>query len=512
MAKFANFGIWRWNKAVNVVIMIAEPHNISFYTWFPYRQPSCFRTGDLPLYEAWSEGRFQHGKNLYPKKMKNDLEGCWLRVAAADCLPYSFENYTKGFEASMVHTLAEHHNFKMHTVALPEDQDMWMNRLQNGTLAGAIGLLDRQDADLAFACLMLTLERYNLAECLPIYFHDSLTWFIPTPNINSHASNIFEAFPQRWWIAIFLTAVMAVCVFVLTAKLEELVLTSGAPTSLIGASLRVFAMAISSPITWSSKKTLVRMFTFAFAIYSLHITTIYQASLYSLYRSNSYSNVYHSLEDAVDNNLFVWLRPSTKDLYNSTDAVWKNIMQTGHHGYIEDLADTFNQVAYDKSAITLFIKSTMLVYIKEAYTIEKKPQILYLPQQFSSYPVTLYLSPGHPMYQVMTMTVEYILAGGFVDHWKREVVSDTEDVVEHLATNVSLQFEHISGALMFYAALMTLAAGIFLVEKVYWVTHGRKNTRPLRREDLNLRRQLLFRTVVDMGRERVGTRLARFRH
>jgi len=514
MAMNAIAATWRWNKAVNVAIMIALAERINFYIWYPYRHPDCRRVTHRAVYEIWTPKGFLYNKNIFPPKIKADFENCPLRFSSSDCLPYTYENYTKGFEATLVTTLARHFNFTLEKIPLPKGESLWTTRYSNGTTCGAFGLLDRQAADLAFACIMLNKERYNLAESLPTYFFDSLTWFVPPPDLESHASNIIEAFPSKYWIAIFLTTVIALCAFLLIVKVEELVLTSEPPQSMIGAVLRVFAITISSPFTLTSRSTLIRLLTFAFAIYSLHITTIYQASLYNLYKSNSYTNVYSSLEDAVNNNLFVWLKESTKNLYDNNDPLWNRILQDGKYAYLDgDLETPFDQVVVNKSAIVLFIKSTMLVYIKEFYTNEyNQPLMRYIPEKFSTYPVTLFLSPGHPLFHVMKKTMYNILASGLVDHWvSRSIRSDLDNEIEDINTDVSLQMEHISGAFVFHIALMALAAGIFLIENLYWFTHGRKVKKPLLREEIHLRRQMILKTAIELGQGKVASHLSRFR-
>lgn len=473
--------IWKFTRNDDMLVLIPNiTTGIEFYTWFPYHPPDCSEVDTIVHLNTWVDGGFQREVDLFPEKMTNNLQGCEFVMVTTECIPYVIADDDTdlvykddtltgyGIEIEIIKALSQAMNFKIKMVKHPEN--FWDTMSENETV-GAFKLLQDQRVDLAFSCMMLNFERYYLAEPLPSYFDDSLIWFVPTPTLKSHIYDIFYAFPKQFWLFILVTLVFANIAVIFIVRIEKDFQPDQVHSSMSYV-LKLIGMSVSSAVVFSTNSILLRSCIFFFCLYSLHLTTAYQASLFSRFRTSAYEDAYKSVQQAIDANLLVYLRSSTKAMYNTSDhELWNQILLPERHVFADDYTISFDKCANDKTAMTLYIKSTGLYLISYFYSTEKGlPKILYLPERFSSYPVTMYMSPGSPLFPVFENIIYRLIASGLVELWSKKAVQEKLQSRNRFRVikNTPLSLQHLMGAFFLLFGFLFISFVIFLIEILHF--------------------------------------------
>lgn len=459
--------LWKKSKAVNnLVIVFDKDFSLKFYTWIPYKQPDCSEVQTVVHLNTFEKGRFHFERDLFPSKIGKDLDGCEVIAATDECAPYVFYDeagdISKGIEVELVRTLAKLMNFRLRVI---RQNHTWKNNF-NGTTSGVMRLLLDQEVDLAFSCMMLSLESYKIARALHPYSYDYLLWFVPRPIRQTHAFDVLRTFDFNMWLMIIFTFFISSLIFFLFSCKGK------SPKSLcfssIDAFFKIFRMALSTSVVIRNRRPGFRVFIFLFCIYSMHITISFQSSLLSLFKNPNLAKVISSVREAVDEEFFFYLRYSDRQLYNQTDPdLWNQILKPGNFKFIDDddPKEAFDQISQQKKAIALYIESTG---IHKAITSFSKKQgqtdILWLDKKFSSYPVTMYLSPNNPLYSLFQITIHKVLSTGIVKHWIDKTIMTGKFRQIKTYENRPLSMLHLSGAFFLIIFLWSVSTLVFLCE------------------------------------------------
>ncbi|KAK6619874.1 hypothetical protein RUM44_006274 [Polyplax serrata] len=477
--------LWEMSRASDNLIMIVEKgEKIFFYTWFPYRKSNCLNVTDIVHLDTYSDFQFRLNTDLFPKKMDVNLNGCEVIAATDQCIPYVFYHdesgyLRKGIEISLVNQLAELMNFRLKLVKI---DNIGMTSI-NGTAVGVFDLLIQQKIDFAFACLMLNQERYLLAQAVHPYLYDSLVWFVPSPTLETHAGDLFLSFDRLAWFAMLLVLIVST----LVVALMRADVRAGENPSWFASFFDLVGMSVSVPIQFSVKRSIFRIFVFLFYIYAFHVTVSFQSSLFGLFKQPHFSRVYGSVDEAIDDELYVYLYRFTKGFYNQTNhPLWNRILRPERFTYADNFTQAFREIADKKNTMALYIKFPGMYMVSVNFRNSKNlPMISWLDEEFSRYPVTLYLSPGNPLFPLFQTHLQRIREFGFFHHWGRQIVDLRNPVTIRcirLFTNYGegpLNWKQLNGSFFLLFTLLSVALIVFICELVLYNREIRVNPRKL---------------------------------
>lgn len=467
--------LWETSRSSNNLVMIIEKNEtVNFYTWFPYEKFNCSKVVRIRYLDTFENAAFKFNRNLFPEKINGNLNGCELVAGSDQCIPYVFapeeSGFTdKGIEVQLLNTIAEKMNFRLNIIQVNDV----MATSVNGSPAGVFELLNDQKIDLAFSCLMLNQERHLLAQALHPYVYDSLVWFVPSPTRQTHASDLFFSFRYLVWLVVLLI------LFLSTAVIVKMTDNDWSSTGknlnsfyFVVTFIKLIGMSVSVPIKFRNNHFVFKIFVFLFYIYSFNIAIFFQGSLYDLFRQPRLSKMFQSVEEAVDEDLYVYLYRSTEDIYNKTNHdLWNKILRPGRFSYIEDFGQAFREIAYNKDTIALYIQFAGRYMVSSAYKDNHDmSKILWIEEEFVSYPITTYLSPGNPLFSRFQVYIHRILASGFINFWIRRII-DTEDTMPNrnllrpsYLRNGPLAWRHLNGSFLLLSVLLSLTLLVFIFE------------------------------------------------
>lgn len=413
--------LWTWTKALNLVFVIGAFNEFQIFTWFPYSSDVCKDEPELVQQDVWHDGRFTHHNALFPKKLPEDFCGCPVTVTTSSCAPYVTDGLDYGFggmETFILKTIAKYHNFSIRFKAVPNGQSHHINRLENGTLVGAIGMLVRQEADVAYSCLMVTEERCRLAEVMPCHMQDSLSWFVPAPRSMPPFSGVYSGFRPILWVSVISVFICVATVVFVTTGLEKNKKLSGLPGV-----LNVISVSFNLPPAYAPNTCLQRYLLFSFSLYAFHIAVAYQSSLLINLVTDPYERPFRTSKEAVAAGLHVYLRPSMKALYDQFDNdVWKQILQKERHTITERF--DYRRAVDQRDAMYLHIKSCGQFEIASAFPNKRFDEVIFIiKEQYVSYPAAFFISPGNPLAYIFQPKIQQIVEAGLPIFW---IKNDTQ--------------------------------------------------------------------------------------
>ncbi|EEB19419.1 conserved hypothetical protein [Pediculus humanus corporis] len=422
--------LWKLTKSTNNLIGIMNKRNqVNFYTWFPYKQPDCLKVNIIQHLDTYENDKFKYGdKNLFPEKLSSgNLNGCEIIAATDACIPYVFPRdepdfRKKGIEMLLINTLSEKLNFKLNIMSFTDTG----KTIINGTPVGIFEDLLEQKVDVAFSCLLLNQERYLLTQALQPYYHDSLVWFVPSPDIKTHASDLFKVFNYKvWLLIIFVMLFSSVFIVFLTSYENGNEIIRRRFRCYLSAFFNILKMSLSVSVNIKTKLFNYRLFIFFFYAYSIYISFYFEGSLFDLFKRPNLGHFYSSIEKAADDDeIFFYLFRSAENFYNQTNyKVWKKILKPERYTLTEDFGSAFREIAYKKKSVGLYIRVVGIYMVMVAYRDKNNfPKIFWLKEQFSMYPVTMYLSPGNPVFPYFQLYIHRILAAGLPQYWIQQTL------------------------------------------------------------------------------------------
>jgi len=222
--------MWTKSSIVNVVIMVpnsddlliyGDIHSFDLYTWFPYATTSCVEPRQVVRIDQClpdNNGQPSSSKSLFPNKIPYNLQGCSIRVSAAELKPYiiltnSYKNSDgntvynyRGLEIEYLLLLAEAIN--MTVVFLPPIGGTMQEKIFN-----ALSSLTTGTSDVAIGHYPLNLALIPFADPTVTIIFDTLRWYVPCPRPESRMGKIMRVFTVSVWFNMAVVFILTVLIF-----------------------------------------------------------------------------------------------------------------------------------------------------------------------------------------------------------------------------------------------------------------------------------------------------------
>ncbi|XP_076315020.1 putative glutamate receptor isoform X2 [Tachypleus tridentatus] len=122
-----------------------------------------------------------------------------------------------GMDLQLLNVIAESLNFR-YVIKLPSERE-WGIKLPNGSWSGLIGMLHREEADIALNQLTVSKERREVVDFTIYYGIDREIFATRAPRTKHHSLALIEPFTWQVWLCIFLAGAVATRFLHSTSKL-----------------------------------------------------------------------------------------------------------------------------------------------------------------------------------------------------------------------------------------------------------------------------------------------------
>ncbi|XP_046803056.1 uncharacterized protein LOC111674903 [Lucilia cuprina] len=311
---------------INCIIQVQKANGrVLIYTYYPFTENHCDEV-EIALVNEYNGTSLIH-EELFPKKLKN-LYGCPLRAALWHVPPYVYlsqdaKNVTYvsgGFEGKLLLELAKKLNFSLEVIVPPNDSKRGVI-LQNGSLTGALKLLQDRKADISLGSFQQTKQRREVVTSTITYYQTS--WVIVTLSeafILTSLETMLYPFTIGTWYLLTLMCVFAMgLVALLRRKFQKTILKN--------TSLDVIAMLLGLPAQYTPIFQSTRILSATWMMFSLILRTVYQALLFHVIRTHITRNVPQTLDELVEQNYSLVVEPGTFNalqkvsLFNNTEFI-----------------------------------------------------------------------------------------------------------------------------------------------------------------------------------------------
>ncbi|XP_042213898.1 glutamate receptor ionotropic, delta-2-like isoform X2 [Homarus americanus] len=381
---------------------------------------------------TWQQNRFTRKRDLFPDKLAN-LHGAVLKVALFHYIPAVFIERTGndsivhhyGRDVDIIKVLSSILNFTIEILAVPSDE-LWGERLDNGSYNGMIGFLGRDEADMGSGNLYMSshLGRLNHMTYTTSTFTDSscfMSWVEPPlPRWQSLAL----PYQLETWLALLGELLLCSPFLYILAKTtsmrgeEEL----SNFQSVTYSSLYVFGMHFRQPQGQLPIRINTQIFLAFLWLYAIIITTGYSCNLTAFLTVTRDPPRIETIKELHESKLPVF----------GLGDYFKLSMLQSVNKHVRGLADKYVAV-FDVSTIDRNILhgkgvgiqgySYMKYVIKKDYTSASgRARMRILKECFASHAITVGLQRHSPLKRKFDKVIRWMVEGGLIDQWFLESV------------------------------------------------------------------------------------------
>lgn len=481
--------LWLFH-VLNAVILIPrvdDQSTLDIYTWFPYAGGNCGdHFNESVLINQCRMGEMLNTTLLFPEKIPDNLHGCPVTVRTVVWPPFVIlpphlnlaaenVNFTEGTEIKLMNTIAEYANFTVRYRITQKKQDFG-DMLSNGTAtAGLLRELVQKNVDIGIAALAATKKRMTYLDYTISYATDSITWCVPTAELEPQWLSIIKILNLNTWLAT-MAAFVTVILIIWTISMYSL--NESATFRNFGScSLYMFRTTLGIPVHTLPKDTHVRIVYLMWIIYSFYLCGAFQSSLVSKLTDPSHVKQISTLQDMFKARMNIGYLPIAAKYFEDNSSLVSRIVRK--YGEVcDDAEECLNRVALQRD-FALALPRLYLLYVSERYWDKSGKSLIYwFKANTVSYPVQMFVYKGFPLLKTLNKVISRINAGGFTMKWLEEAMmgySSRWKVLLVAATDDdgadALTFQHMQGAFTILAIGLSLGTVSFIGEQLVFHLH-----------------------------------------
>ncbi|XP_068220145.1 glutamate receptor ionotropic, delta-2-like [Palaemon carinicauda] len=414
----------------------------------------------------------------------SNMEGRTLKIGANNAAPlFSFESVTidgvtrdqfSGIDLSILKTLSAVLNF---TFEIQRSIDnTWGDLQDNGKATGVIGMVYRDEIDVALAHMTITKTRAMAADFTHLYYQDTISILSQAPSISNRTFAVFSPFQPMVWALIILATLFLCLILKTLSMVTESRMGQTSTGSLQVISFNVFRTIINqgnliSVSLWSHRCIFFAWYSFCMIIYAL-----YSGTLIAVLAIPSYEKPVDSLTDlpwAVLQEGYT-LGTSRMSMMEflfkyATEGIYKETWALFNH---EDRDQSFirGDTAYEevlKREKFLYIGPTLRAHTEALRHGREKFHIG--KDSFSSMWIGYACARGAPFKKEFNRLILRILQAGLIIKWKDDELRKMKKARPGKAPSRQRPIKLIYMQAAFYVLLLgyTVSTFTFLLERFH---------------------------------------------
>ncbi|XP_054727319.1 uncharacterized protein LOC129236997 [Anastrepha obliqua] len=460
------------NYIINVSLLFeSKPNYVKVYTYFPFFENSTCKANNVRVINAYNNSwQKPLATDIFPKKLLN-MQNCSLTVAVWDAPPYLSYNPNKSgyaqlgyFEGEMLIELAKKLNFSMDLLEPANDEQRGL-RLANGTLTGAMKLLDDHLADMSLGCFRYTIERCEvLTGALPYY----QSWQIFGVKLAGKTYTSLEilAFPfdLRTWLCLLLslqiTLLLAYTINYCSnySQLARIIIGYPRPRTPL---TNTYSLFLGVPILHAPRTNFARFVLIMWVIYGYVMRNAYQSFLYKLLQTDLYRTPPTDIFQLINEDYSLIMTETTFNtvsnapliqnkripiIINNSTYEWKS------YEMVEKLGGNLAGVS-PKDYLTYYLMSQ-----------RKRGTFYVLPDRFFQQYITMYFSKHSYLIARFNELLMQLRSQGLIDYWAHKHIDLSYYELSSAEDDDALEMDDLWGVFAIYLVLISLAGIAFIAE------------------------------------------------
>lgn len=329
-------------------------------------------------------------------------------------------------------------------------------------------LLQQNQIDLVLGGYVKTSTRALLFDSSQTHIQESLVLCVPHQLLVIGIKNFLSVLRPDVWVFVLVLYFLVSFLMWRTSlfKNDEYI----SYTNMSHCLLNNFLVFIGFTVNTLPKTIRVRYFMSIFIIFSLKLNMLYTSYLTSILSSPNYREKYGNMEEIYNYNLETYFVPNSKMFFQGNDNKrisnvplstirkrWRNC---------SDIPKCFNSLlSGNVSAVCMpqLYKEYLLNHQKG----KNKRSIHCLQENVISFPLTILMRKGFPLFHLFDIAIGRIVAAGFVDKWTKDILMTKPEKMErHPEENVYIDFNDLVP--VFYTVLFGFASAFvtFIIEIV----------------------------------------------
>ena len=458
--------------------------NLGVYTWFPYQSSDrCTEVNDITLLDSWvisAQGHFTKNTELFPRKIRNSLNGCPMKAVVSDGkwnLTTNYINHTDsngnvvmkvvGMEMDLLWVILQQMNMTFFHVPTPGVLVDVKGRLSDDLF----WVMNRKEADIALGGLDLDYILYSYFDCTNSYYIYSVSWYVPCFVKYPRWSSIFRILSVELWIIVIISIVIAAISSTVVARYSR---TSEWQVykTLTSSLTNLWAVILGVSVSTIPRTSSLRSLFLAWVCFSLVFRTVFQAFLTTFLTESGYKTPIQNMDELFASGIKLAYAPEYSYFFESDDETEVSKLQK--NGVIcPSYRICQNWLKYQKNVSLLLDDDAFEQNLATGYYLgENSKRFLCGIKDgvFHHTGLTMVMLHGDPLARRVTEIIDRVVAAGLFNFWNSlrmhslKLSSRKITLVHPLDGYYSFNLHHMQPA--FYLLFMgwCLSAICFVVE------------------------------------------------
>ncbi|PSN55240.1 Ionotropic receptor [Blattella germanica] len=472
--------LWRW-KIIDATIMSPSQNGekVVVYTWFPFKSKyECTEVEDIVSLDVCvQDGCFLEGSNLYPEKVKRNLQSCPLVYSTRDWGILSIPATTgfidkvpfnDGLEVILFREIAKALNmtpvFKepIASTMVWGDYDPTIN-----SYTGVIGDAKFGRTNISFAGLPKNYFFEDHVDSTYSYLESGFHWYVRCPTSRERWAILIMTFTPPVWVVLIIAFLIIGFIIMFWAKLlneSEVYKYKTLSGSLEYLLVAFLGMSVKlHPFTWE-----IRIFFFLWVWSSMGVTIVFQSLFTSFLVNPGLEKQVSSVNELIISSLVLNFDPGYDALFeDSTER--ENLIISKRQFCVGFLECSKRTALVGDSATILDVQNYDLYQqmFKDQFHTELLCRI---PERISPYLISMYMQKGNPLFDEVNKVIILLMEAGFVDWWWKDVVARqkiktvSEDSEKDAIPYFAFSMNHIGVVFVLLGLGYAVSLCVFLVE------------------------------------------------
>jgi len=468
----------------NIVNTVAK---LGVYTWFPYQSSDrCTEVKDITLRDSWvtsAQGHFTKNTDLFPRKVRNNLNGCPMKAVVRDGTWNLTTNYINetdsngnvvmkivGMEMDLLWIVLKQMNMTFVHVSTPEDLNYVNGRLSDELFWAMIS----KETDIALGDLQLNFIFYSYFDSSNTHYIFSYRWYVPCFIKHPRWSSMFRILAVELWLVLIISIVIAAISTTLVGRYSwtsEWQRYKTLPSSLTN----LWAVILGVSVSTMPRTPSLRSLFLAWLCFSVAFNTVFQAFLTTFLIDSGYKTPIQNMDELFASGIKLAYFPYHSFIFETGDETEASKVQRNSVICPSD-EDCIDWVHYQKNISVLLpdddVEENFAVgdYLGE----NSKPFLCGIKDGvFRNTGLTMIMLHGDPLMRRVTEIIDRVVEAGIYNYWNSlrmqliKLSSRKTSNVHPLYGYYSFYLHHMQPA--FYLLLFgwCLSALCFVVEILY---------------------------------------------
>jgi len=459
---------------------------LAVYTWFPYQSSDrCTEVNDITLLDIWvisAQGHFTKNIDLFPRKLRNNLNGCPMKASVRNGEWDLTTNYIEHTDSNGNVTEIEGMEMNLLQVVL---QQMNMTFVLVPTIEDPINSNGKRTDDLFLAMIAKEVDillgdvPFNLIfnsyfDCTNTYYMFSIRWYVPCFDKYPRWSSVYRILSVELWIVLIISIVIVAISTKLFARYSCTPEWHGYKT-LTSSLTNLWAVVLGVSVSTMPRAPSLRSLFFAWLCFSVAFCTVFQAFLTTFLIDSGYKTPIQNMDELFASSMKLAYILEMSDIFENGDEFEASIVQK-NSVICPSLDDCWEWATNHKNAsILLDDDDAEERFALGSYLGENtKPLLCGLKDGvFRLSGETMIMLHGDPLMRRVTEIIDRVNAAGLYNYWNSlrmhslKLGSRKIAIVHPLDGYYSFNLDHLQPAFYLLWIGWCLSALCFVVEILY---------------------------------------------